>query len=272
MLTFLKYLFFISLISLVILLIWSKFYDNPYKLLLLIGRKGSGKTTLSVKIAQNFIKKGWAVFSDSPIFNCYKLDVNWLGRYDFPENSLIIVDEGGIAFDNRKYSSFSDELRNFFVLQRHKKVYVIILSQAFNVDKKLRDLTDGIYIVVNYFNIFTMAKKVHKGIGLSQDADGCGAIGETYSWELPLNWMFVFIPRWIKFFDSFIAPSFPKVKKVKYQFSNHSEIAKYLDYRYYKAQQIKSIFLFINERIPRSFLVNDTYFKFSLFPSKGIDI
>lgn len=272
MLTFLKYLLYILIFLLIVLSIYSRIYENPYKCLILIGKKGSGKTTLSVKIAQKFLKLHWAVFSDSPIFDCFKLDVDWLGRRDFPENSLIIVDEGGITFDNRKYSSFSDELRNFFVLQRHKKVYVIILSQSFNVDKKIRDLTDGIYVVVNYFNVFSVAKKVHKGIGLSSDQDGCGNIAETYSWELPFNWMYAFIPRWIYFFDSFIAPELPKVSKVKHQFSDPDKISKYLSYRFYKVQQILSVVRFVNIRIPRPFWLYENDFIPAVFNKRGIEL
>ena len=252
---FLLYLFYFLLIVFFILSIWSRFYENPYKCLIFIGRKGSGKTTFSVKIAQQFIKNGWYVFSDSPIFDCYKLDVNWLGRYDFPERSLLIVDEGAIAFDNRKFATFSDEMRNFFTLQRHKKVFVIILSQSFNVDKKIRDLTDGIYVVVNYFNIFSVAKKVHKGIGLSEDSDGCGSIAETYSWELPFSWKFVFIPRWIHFFDSFIAPEYSKVNLKKHAFGDYDEIKKYRSWRFYKSRQLLGMWQFVKVRIPYPFKI-----------------
>lgn len=257
----LLFILYFLIFVLLILLIWSKFYDNPYKCVIFIGRKGSGKTSFSVKIAQKFIKNGWSVFSDSPIFDCYKLNVNWLGRYDFPERSLLIVDEGAIAFDNRKFASFSDEMRNFFTLQRHKKIYCIILSQSFNVDKKIRDLTDSIYVVVNYFNVFSVAKKVHKGIGLSQDADGCGSIAETYTWELPFSWQFIFIPRWIKFFDSFIAPEYSKVTKVKHIFKDSDEILKYRSWKYYKIQQLLKMWQFCNVRIPRSFSITQKQYE-----------
>lgn len=257
----LLFILYFLIFVLLILLIWSKFYDNPYKCVIFIGRKGSGKTSFSVKIAQKFIKNGWSVFSDSPIFDCYKLDVNWLGRFDFPERSLLIVDEGAIAFDNRKFASFSDEMRNFFTLQRHKKIYCIILSQSFNVDKKIRDLTDSIYVVVNYFNVFSVAKKVHKGIGLSQDADGCGSIAETYTWELPFNWQFIFIPRWIKFFDSFIAPEYSKVTKVKHIFKDSDEISRYRSWKYYKIQQLFKMWQFCNVRIPRSFCITQKQYE-----------
>lgn len=257
----LKFIFFIIIIFFLIVSFWSKIYNNPYLCVLFIGKKGSGKTTLSAKISQIFIKNKWTVFSDTPIYGCYQLDKSWLGVYDFPEHSLLLVDEGGIAFDNRKYATFSDELRNFFVLQRHKKVYVIILSQSFNVDKKIRDLTDAIYVVVNYFNLFTVAKKVHKGIGLSQDADGCGNIAETYSWEMPFTWKFAFIPRWIHFFDSFICQKYEDVIKREHQFENPAEIERYRDWRYYKCKQIQWLINYVNQRTPRYIYLSNKEYK-----------
>lgn len=113
-------------------------YKNPYKLILLFGKKGSGKNTLLTKWAIRYNKLGYTVFSDSEIFNTYKLDTNWIGKYDFPKNSVLLVQEAGITWDNRNFKSFPAEVRDFFKLQRHKEVIVVMASQSFDVDKKLR--------------------------------------------------------------------------------------------------------------------------------------
>ena len=39
-------------------------YRNPYKLYMVFGKKGSGKTTLMTKLAFQYRKKGWKVYSD----------------------------------------------------------------------------------------------------------------------------------------------------------------------------------------------------------------
>lgn len=252
-----KFIFFWLITLFVIFSFWSKLYDNPYRLAIFHGKKGSGKSSISVKFAIMFQNMKWTVFSDSPIYGCYKLDVNWLGKYDFPEKSLIIVDEGAIAFDNRKFKDFSDAMRNFFVYQRHSKVYVIILTQSFNMlDKKVRELTDDIYVCVNYFNILTIAKSVHKGTGLSQDQDGTGSIAETYTWNLPTSWKFCFIPRWIKFFDSFIIDSKPKVPLKLHEFNNPSEIEKYRSWKYYKFKQLSWLFYQFKNRLYKPIFVS----------------
>ena len=50
-------------------------YRNPYKLYMVFGRKGSGKTTLMNKLAQQYLKKGWSVYSNSDIPGCYQFDI-----------------------------------------------------------------------------------------------------------------------------------------------------------------------------------------------------
>lgn len=37
-------------------------YRNPYKLYMVFGKKGSGKTTLMTKLAIQYQKKGWNVY------------------------------------------------------------------------------------------------------------------------------------------------------------------------------------------------------------------
>lgn len=113
-------------------------YKNPYKLIFVFGPKGSGKNTLLTKWSIKYNRLGYHVYSDSEIFNTYKLDTKWIGKYDFPKNSVLLVQEAGITWDNRNFKSFPQEVRDFFKLQRHKGVIVVLASQSFDVDKKLR--------------------------------------------------------------------------------------------------------------------------------------
>lgn len=109
-------------------------YKNPYKLIMIFGKKGSGKNTLLTKWAIKYTRIGYTVYSDSEIFNTYKLDNNWIGKYDFPKNSVLLIQEAGITWDNRNFKSFPAEVRDFFKLQRHKGVIVVLASQSFDVD------------------------------------------------------------------------------------------------------------------------------------------
>lgn len=231
-----------KIILLLLVLLFVYFYivslkfRNPYKLVMIFGKKGSGKNTLLTKLSIKYNKMGYKVFSDSEIYNTYKLDTDWIGRYDFPENSVLMVSEAGITWDNRDFKSFSKEVRNFFKLQRHKKVIVYLASQSFDVDKKLRDLTDEMYLLTNYMGIFSVAKKINKHIAIhnaSDENDGESFLTETFSFDFPWNWKLTYIPRYIKFFNSFEADSFPPATRSRWRFFNEEELYKLQYLRYF---------------------------------------
>ena len=113
----------------------------------LIGATGSGKSTLSAYYLKKALKKGRRVFSFTPLAGAYKIDIKDIGVYDI-SNSLLIIDEAGITFDNRKFASnFTNEQLEFFKKHRHYNVDILIISQALDTDKKLRDLAKRIYLV-----------------------------------------------------------------------------------------------------------------------------
>ena len=45
-------------------------FRNPYKLYMVFGKKGSGKTTLMTKLALAYQKKGWKVYCDREVPGC----------------------------------------------------------------------------------------------------------------------------------------------------------------------------------------------------------
>lgn len=207
-------------------------YKNPYKLIMIFGKKGSGKNTLLTKWAIKYNRLGYHVYSDSEIFNTYKLDTDWIGKYDFPKNSVLLIQEAGMTWDNRNFKSFPEEVRDFFKLQRHKSVIVVLASQSFDVDKKLRDLTDEMYLITNFMRIFSIAKRINKKITIQKaenndnksSNDTASFLTESYSFDLPFFWKFTYIPRYINYFNSFEAEEFPLVSSKLYEYNNASEL------------------------------------------------
>lgn len=113
----------------------------------IIGATGSGKSTLSAWYAKKALKKGKKVFSFTPLLGAYKIELSDLGIFDI-SNSFLIIDEAGITFDNRNFkSNFTLEQLEFFKKHRHYNVDIVIISQALDADKKLRDLAKKIYLV-----------------------------------------------------------------------------------------------------------------------------
>lgn len=192
----------------------TKKYLNPYKLIMFIAKKGGGKTTTLTKEAIKHRRRGWNVYCTFPVPGCYLIEYSDVGPYEFLPESLIVVDEAGMVWDNRDFKSFSKEVRNWFKLQRHRHCKVILASQDFDIDLKLRKLCDELFVLENKLRVFSYAKRVIRKIGIVE-ADGSSGsesrIVDQLAWDsLFFFWCgsrkLTFIPNWVKYFDSFEAP------------------------------------------------------------------
>lgn len=201
----------------VLILIWhfkTRKYLNPYTLTFIFAKKGQGKSTLLTKEALNHLKRGWSVYSTEPIPGCYLVRSEDIGLYEFPEHSLLIIDEVGMIWDNRNFKSFPEYVRDWFKLQRHRKVKVIMASQSFDVDKKLRDLADNMFLVQKKFRVFSYGKRILKQLDIVEatgDSNSESRIVDQLKFDsLLFFWCgsrtLTYIPHWIPYFDSFSAP------------------------------------------------------------------
>lgn len=134
-----------------------------------IGATGSGKSTLSAYYLKKALKKGKKVYSITPLAGAYKINIEDIGVYDI-SNSLLIIDEAGIAFDNRKYmKNFTNEQLEFFKKHRHYNVDILIISQALDADKKLRDLSKRIYLVKrSIIPLFFYTRQIKKDVAINE--------------------------------------------------------------------------------------------------------
>lgn len=185
--------------------ITTKKYLNPYKLIFIFGKKGSGKTTTLTKIALDNIKRGVPVYSTIEIPGTYLFNIEDIGKKTFRPNSVILCDEIGMVWDARDFSKFPKEVRDFFKYQRQYKLKVYLFSQTFDVDKKIRDLTDEMYLLRNFARVFSMQRRILKQITIKQAADGTSTLSEDYKFDLPFfgGIKLVFIPRYVAFYKSY---------------------------------------------------------------------
>lgn len=198
-------------------------YRNPYKLYMVFGKKGSGKTTLMTKLALKYQKKGWKVYCDREIPGCYQFKTSDFGKIFFPPDSLILVDEVGLVWDNRNYKSFPEHVKVYFKYQRQYRNVVYLFSQSFDVDKKIRDLTDHLYIVSNFMNCFSVARRVTKKITIvhaDRSSQGESKIADDYNidslWLAPFGSIRVtYIPKYVKYFKSYDPPHLPDFEGIK---------------------------------------------------------
>lgn len=193
---------------------------NPYKLYMVFGKKGSGKSTFLVKLALKYLKKGWIVYTnmdDMMVDGVRWFDINHLGDYVPEENSVLLLDEVGMIWDSRDYKKFKPSVRDFFKLQRHYHVICYLASQTFDIDKKLRDLTDGMFLHVNVMNVISVGKLIYKKIVLTEStSEAESRISENLKFAFPLSWTFTWIPKYVKHFNSYDTPDTPKLPYREY--------------------------------------------------------
>lgn len=181
------------------------------------GVPGCGKTTLLTKFAVKELKR--MKRGRSPYKHVYTnfyckgaeiIDYKDLGDFKLSD-SLILLDELAMDADNRKFKTFSDKIRDFFILHRHLGCDIIYATQSYEmVDLKIRQLTAQLWYmqktVVPGLSMFTTAKKVYRTIAINEHTSEL-SLGYRFCNLLEAffasNYKCVFRPRYYKYFDSF---------------------------------------------------------------------
>lgn len=196
------------------LLVWhlaTKKYLNPYKLYFIVGMKGSGKSTDLAKRAIWHLNHGWKVFTTEHIPGTYQITADDIGKTEFPRRSVLFIDEASLYWDNRQFKSMPQSTIEWFRLQRHRHIKVFLYSQTFDVDIKIRNLADEMYLLKKSFRVFSYGKRILKKPDLvkpSAEAPAC--LQDVLEFDsLLFFWAgsrtLTYIPKYIYLFDSFKA-------------------------------------------------------------------
>lgn len=204
----------------------TKKYLNPYKLNVFIGKKGSGKSTLLTKLTVSYLKGGRAVYSTEKVtikaprkfrkqgietISTKSLDPNKLFVMKFEEGSVLMIDEANLygGYDNRQFKQMDPRTIEWYRLQRHYKVSVNLFTQSWDLDRKIRSLTDQFWIVRKYFRVFVIARRViMRPVIVHPTGDAAARVADDFVEDSILMVPFggakaAFIPYWVKYFDSF---------------------------------------------------------------------
>ena len=209
-----KLAFFLIVVGVIFHLLTRK-YLNPYKLTFVFGKKGSGKSTLLTKLALRHLKNGWSVYTTEHVPGTYDIKYTDIGVFAFPEHSAIFIDEASLGWDNRAYKSMPKSTIEWFRLQRHRKCKVYLFSQTFDVDKKIRDLSDAMYLVSCKFRVFSYGKRIlRRTVLVEASGDSPSRIDENLAFESLLLAPFgsrtlTFIPKYAPYFDSHACAPLP---------------------------------------------------------------
>lgn len=200
------------LLSIVLIIVWLVYmavkYGNPYKLIMVFGKKGSGKTTLLVKLAIKHLKRNWTVYSTCPVPGAYLIDGKDIGKYAMKKRSVVFVDEVGMLWDNRKFKTFEDCVRDWFKLTRQRQIKVYLFSQSFDVDVKIRQCTDSMYMCFNFCGWLSYAKEIRRTMTIVQPTEEAeGRIADGLKVSPFFMWIFgarilTYVPHWIPYFNT----------------------------------------------------------------------
>lgn len=232
--------------------LYARRFANPFRLTMVFGKKGSGKTTLLTKLAIQHLNRGYHVYATVAVPGCRLFDVEDVGKFTFPEHSAVFVDEVGIIWDNRNFKNFRNDVRNYFKFQRQYKNKVFLFSQTFDVDLKLRNLTDSMYLCECKANVFSFARKIRRSITIVNPVgDAESRIADSLEFVHPIWQLFgaqafilTWIPHWSKYFKSFDPP---KLEYIPYkEMLNFIPLTKFSVFKvslYHKLQETKLAFL-----------------------------
>ena len=215
--------FYVVFCFILIILFWhllSKKYLNPYKLIFVFGKKGSGKSTILTKLAYKDLIKGKTVYSTEDLSFVYKgktystlrLDPRKIYTYDFSPDTVVYIDEVSLIWDNRDFRSMDKKVVEWFRYQRHHHVKVYLFSQTFDIDKKLLDLADDMFLVNKFCRVWSIARHmVRKPVIVHPSAESPARIDDDIIQDGLLlapfgGCVIAFIPHWAKLFDSFKKP------------------------------------------------------------------
>lgn len=192
---------------------------------LYFGLPGAGKTTIMARILCRAVKQKKYQNVYCNVYNTIPgvtyIDNEVIGVYDI-HDALLCIDEATLFADNRDHKNFSKDRIQFFLYHRHYNVDIILFTQQWDgVDRKIRVITDRVYYI--YKGLFTghwfsRGYRVPYGIIIPDpkktDAAKLGEIVQGYCKPGFLSRLFgiwVFRPRYYKYFDSWERPPLPSI-------------------------------------------------------------
>lgn len=179
----------------------------------IFGLPGSGKSLLLGLIAHRAVcgkninyhslvlgslRKYKYVYTNFSCEGCYKLEYDKLGVYNY-KDCLILVDEIMLLSDSRDYRSFTDNLKFFYSEHRKSNCDFIYASQSYDdVDKKIRNRTQQLYYVDQWFLEFSVVRRIVNYFDVSN-----GKINEGYIYAPPITDFHFWRPKYYKYIDSY---------------------------------------------------------------------
>lgn len=197
---------------------------SDHKLRLIFGRKGCGKSSTLASLASKGISRHQYVYSNVDMTftdeHFIHIDLEEFGKFKPEPDSLILLDEINNLWDNRSFKNFEKSTQQFFRYQRHFKCTIILFSQTYDCDVKIKNLADELYIAKKFFGYFTCLKRVDKFIYVTSPDESHGASDIVEAYEMTKFFMpgarsWVFLPKWWKYYDSYSLYDLPDLNHLR---------------------------------------------------------
>lgn len=190
-------------------------YRNPYRATFIFGKKGAGKSCYMVCMMLRYLKRGWNVYTDMAdvrIPGVRIISLRHLETFRPAPHSVVFLDEVGISMDNRNFKSFPPGLRDFFKYARKMHLVVYMNSQAYDVDKKVRDTTDAMLLMQSIGSFLCICRPIRRSITLTEpSADSESRIADVLKFAWIFSWRFYYMPAYFRYFDSTAMPKRPEM-------------------------------------------------------------
>lgn len=163
-----------------------------------------------VSLMLQYRKAGWHVYTDMQdiLIPGVRIipSVKSLEGCRCEPHSVLFLDEVGLSMNNRGYSQgkgLSEDLQAFWKYLRKMESRCYMNSQAFDVDKKVRDTTDAMVLQVGIANLISLSRPIGRRITLTDaNAAGGSTIADQLYFRSPLSWRIFWMPKYYKYFDS----------------------------------------------------------------------
>lgn len=210
----------------------------------------SGKTTLIAKLSYQYFSKGIPVYSNVNVSGTLKVTKSNLTLNNFPEGSVILWDESGIDFNNRKFKSMTDDMIEFIKMHGHQKINVIFFSQSWDdCDITIRRVAENLALI-SRVGPFSLIRYIGRRFSINKDT---GDLQCGYRWYSLIYWLFypflkikptgiIYRPFYYHMFNSYSKTDKPLINDVKWNM-NYKNQNKYINLIKYKIKDFKSLSL-----------------------------
>lgn len=142
----------------------------------LIGDRGSGKSTFFAFIADTYLNEGYDVYCQYPYKGCYQIPlvescINGVMKYNIDKDWLysanlshacVLIDEARTVWPARSYSKWTISDDEFFNFLRKNDTHLFLATQAYDVlDLNIRRAADETYYLTKEFFHFSFIEASH---------------------------------------------------------------------------------------------------------------